>query len=125
MLHAIVLDGPPFDRLAFQQNGLSTSGVDVDGHEVLQALMVAVAIAVADEVVDLNLKIARQEVVLKQRCGSLAFDASARSCLASADGLARREHGRCPDPRAIRLNRRRCRTSHCPRAGAAYALLTA
>ena len=45
---------------------MSTSGVNVGGREVFQALMTALMIVVANERIDLGLKVARQEVVLQQ-----------------------------------------------------------
>ena len=64
MLQAPLFHRPPFGFRSFEQDGLSASSIDISGHEVFQALMVALMIVVTDEGRDLRFKFAGQEVVL-------------------------------------------------------------
>jgi len=64
VLQAPLFHRPPFGFLAFEQDGLSASGIDVCGCEVFQALVIALMVVVADERSDLGFKITWQEVVL-------------------------------------------------------------
>ena len=64
MLQAPLFHGPPFGFLAFEQDGLSASGVDVGRCEIFQALMVALMVVVTDERRDLSFQGTWQEVVL-------------------------------------------------------------
>ena len=66
MLQAPLFHGSSFGLFPLEQDGLARSCVDVGGRQVFQALMVAPMIEVADERVDLRLKVSRQEVVLQQ-----------------------------------------------------------
>ena len=54
------------DPFPFRQDGLTTTEVDIGRRQVVQALVVAVMVVVADEVADLELQMARQQVVLEQ-----------------------------------------------------------
>ena len=66
VLQSPLFDGFAFDLLPFQQDGLSSPDIDVGGRKIVQALMVSAVIVIADEVLDLPFKIARQVVVLEQ-----------------------------------------------------------
>ena len=57
MLQAPVLDGLSFDPFPFQQDGLAASEVDIDGREVIQALVVAPVVVVLDEGAELGFEI--------------------------------------------------------------------
>ena len=64
MLQAPLFHRPPFGFGSFEQDGLSTPGVDISGREVFQALVIALMVVVTDKRRDLVLQITRQEVVL-------------------------------------------------------------
>lgn len=49
MLQAQLLEGPPFDWLAFEQNGLAAAEVDFGWGKFLQALVIALRWAVIGE----------------------------------------------------------------------------
>jgi hypothetical protein len=63
---AAIADCLSFDPFAFNQNGLTTSEVDVGEREVADALVVSQVIVVGDEGLDLGFKIAQQVIVLEQ-----------------------------------------------------------
>ncbi len=58
MLQAPVLDCFAFDPFSLQQDGLAPSEVDIGRREVFQALVVSLVIVVADELIDLRVKVA-------------------------------------------------------------------
>ena len=58
MLQATFLDCVPFDPFSFQQDGLTTSEVDVGRRQIVDALVVAQVIVVGDEGFDPSLKLA-------------------------------------------------------------------
>ena len=64
MLQAPVFDSVSFDPFSLQQDGFPAAEVYVSGSEVVEALMIAPMVVMLDEVGDLGLEIARQEVVL-------------------------------------------------------------
>ena len=64
MLQSSVFDGFAFDPFALKQDGLAASEVDIGRRQVLQAFMVAPAIVVIDEAIDVGFEVARQVVVL-------------------------------------------------------------
>ena len=66
VLQASLQDCLSFDPFAFQQDGLTASGVDVSRGQVAQAFMVAPVIVVLDEGFDLRLEVAREVVMLQQ-----------------------------------------------------------
>ena len=66
VLQAAVQEGLSLDTLAFDPDGATTSRVDVDGREIVQALVVAPGVVVVDEGRDLGLQVARQIVVFQQ-----------------------------------------------------------
>ena len=66
MLQAPVFDGPSFDLLPFQQNGLASPEVDIGRCQIVQALVMALMIVVRDEGLDLGFEITGQIVVLEQ-----------------------------------------------------------
>ena len=61
---------------------MTTAGIDVSGREVFQTLMIAPMVVVADERIDLCLKVAGQEVVFQQdavlECLMPTFDLALR-----------------------------------------------
>ena len=63
--------------------------------------MISPMVVVLDEALDLGFKIARKKVVLQRGGGSSTSGASARSCLGSEDGRARRGCDRCRDPEPL------------------------
>jgi hypothetical protein len=66
MLQATVLLGLAFDPFTFEQDGVAAPEVDVGGHLIFEALMVAAMIVVADKGGDLLFEIAWQILVLQQ-----------------------------------------------------------
>jgi len=50
---------PPFDFLSFQQNGLPPSEVDIGRRQVVQTFVITLVIVVANELIDLRVKVAR------------------------------------------------------------------
>ena len=66
VLQAPGLQCVSLDPFPFQQDGLATTEVDIGRRQVVQALMVAVMVVVADEVADLEFEMPRQQVVLEQ-----------------------------------------------------------
>lgn len=66
MLQAPVLPGPAFDLFTFEQDGGATHEADVGGRQMVEALMVAAMIAVADKGGDLLFEIAWRIMVLQQ-----------------------------------------------------------
>ena len=66
MLQASLQDCLSLDPFAFQQDGLTASGVDVGRGQVAQAFMVAPVIVVLDEGFDLGPEISRHIVVFQQ-----------------------------------------------------------
>ena len=63
---APLFDGLAFDPFTFQQDSLTASEVDIGRREIAQAFVVAVAIVVIDEGVDLVLQIVGQIIVLQK-----------------------------------------------------------
>ena len=66
VLQAPGLQCVSLDPFPFQQDGLATTEVDIGRRQVVQALVITVMVVVADEVADLELEMARQQVVLEQ-----------------------------------------------------------
>ena len=66
VLQAPMFDGPSFDPFALSDDGCGPSEVGVGRGHVVQAFMVALMVVVLDEGLDLDLKVARQEVVFQQ-----------------------------------------------------------
>ena len=66
MLQAPVLDGPSFDLLAFQQDGLAPPEVDIGRCQIVRALVITPVIVVRDEGLDLGFELTGQVVVLEQ-----------------------------------------------------------
>jgi hypothetical protein len=55
------------DPFSLQQNGLATPEVDIGGCEIAETFMISPVVIMADKVIDLRLKIARQMIVLRKR----------------------------------------------------------
>ena len=66
VLQAAVGEGLSFDPLPFEQDGLTTTEVEVSRGEIAQALMSAGVVVVLDKGAHLRLESARQVVVLEQ-----------------------------------------------------------
>ena len=63
---AALLDRLALDAFPFEQNRLTSTEIDVGGREIVQALVVAPMIVVADEGLNLTLEVAGQVVVFQQ-----------------------------------------------------------
>src|SRR6202011_3181211 len=63
---AAIGDCLSFDPFSFDQNGLAPPEVDVSWRQIADALVIAQAIVVSDESLDLSFEIARQVIVLEQ-----------------------------------------------------------
>ena len=48
MLQASLLDGLSFDPFSLQEDGLAPAELDIGGREIVEALVIAVVIVVAD-----------------------------------------------------------------------------
>ena len=48
MLRASLLDGLSFDPFSLQEDGLAPAELDIGGREIVEALVIAVVIVVAD-----------------------------------------------------------------------------
>jgi hypothetical protein len=57
---------PPFDFLAFEQDGLTAPSVDTCWGEVVQAFVIALTVVVPDGGDDLRFKVSRQELAFHQ-----------------------------------------------------------
>ena len=66
VLQAPGLQCVSLDPFPFQQDGLATTEVDIGRRQVVQALIVTVIVVMADEVADLELEMAWQQIVLEQ-----------------------------------------------------------
>ena len=99
MPQAPVFDCLAFDPFSLQQNGLATPEVDIGRREVFQALVVSLVIVVADEGVDLGLKVAGQIVVFQQDAVlqrlvptlNTPIKSGRKPCLGSVGDKARRQ----------------------------------
>jgi len=60
------LDGFAFDPFSFQQDGLTTSEVDVGRGKIVDALVIAPVVVVRDECIDLGFEVTGQIIVLEQ-----------------------------------------------------------
>lgn len=61
-----LFDGFPFDAFPPLEKGRSSSEVNVDRRQVVQALVIAPIVVVLDELADAQLELARQVIVLQQ-----------------------------------------------------------
>ena len=64
-----LFDGFPFDAFPPLENGRSSSEVNVDRRQVVQALVIAAIVVVLDELADAQLELALQVIVPPARCG--------------------------------------------------------
>jgi hypothetical protein len=63
---AALLDRLALDAFPFEENRLTSTEIDVGRREIVQALVIAPMIVVADEGLDLPFKVARQVIVFQQ-----------------------------------------------------------
>ena len=95
VLQASLQDCLSLDPFAFQQDGLTASGVDVGRGQVAQALMVAPVIVVLDEGFDLGPEIARHIVVFQQDAVLQRLMPPLEFCPASWDDRERHGYAAC------------------------------